>query len=49
MTLIYHYEDGTKQIVHGKSERECAEKMEKRNSKIVRVDRPRTMLEKITR
>lgn len=49
MTLVYYYEDGTKQTVHGKSERECAMKMKKQNSKIIRVDRPRTMMEKVQR
>lgn len=48
MTLIYYYEDGTTQTVQGKSERDCAMKMKERDSKIVRVERPRTMMEKVT-
>ena len=48
MTLVYYYEDGTSQTVHGKSERECADKMERKDSNIIRVERPRTMLEIIT-
>lgn len=28
MTLVYYYEDGASQTVHGKSERECALKMD---------------------
>lgn len=48
MTLIYYYKDGTKQTVYGKSERDCAKKMKPRDSKIVKVERPRTMLEIVT-
>lgn len=48
MTLIYYYKNGEKQSVHGKNEMDCVRKMQSKNSEIVRVERIRSEMEKVT-
>ena len=49
MRLIYFYENGETQSVYGKSEKDCVRKMKNIDSKIIRVERQRSMMEKATR
>jgi hypothetical protein len=56
MKLVYIYDDNSEISVTGKSEKECAEKIRKAGAdkkkaegrKIVRINRPRTMMEIVT-